>query len=467
VPGNEAREEASGGPEGPFLFVLAGFLLVFAPLVLGGNRPVPLLVMEVVAIAALASMAWHGRGLASVRQLPVPLWLGGALLAVVPLLQLVPLPASWWAGLPGHAPYAASLPFAGPSALEAMRPLSINPRATQYSWLVMLPCLAAFLLALTLAQSRARKLAILFLGVALAEALLGLVQLGASPGSPLFFGNPRGGGVAIGTYVNRNHFAALMAMALPSALLLWFLQVRTRRDAQGERMLLHPRQRDRTFALRIALALPIVFLLVALLFSMSRGGIGAGLLAFSLASLALVPRANAAWSKLAFAAIGAGAIAFSAWIGLTPVLDRFATDRLAPDFHGRLQIAAASVRAAMDFLPFGSGLGTFADVFRRYQPEAMPGFVDHAHNDYAELFLELGVAGVAVVALLVAAYAMRWLALARAWRARSFEHLQVGAGLGMLAMIVHGLVDFNFHIPANAVYFSFLAGVFFRRDGAP
>jgi hypothetical protein len=37
----------------------------------------------------------------------------------------------------------------------------------------------------------------------------------------------------------------------------------------------------------------------------------------------------------------------------------------------------------------------------------------------------------------------------------------VGAGLGTLALILHGAFDFNFHIPANAIYFSFLAGVFF------
>jgi hypothetical protein len=39
--------------------------------------------------------------------------------------------------------------------------------------------------------------------------------------------------------------------------------------------------------------------------------------------------------------------------------------------------------------------------------------------------------------------------------------MRAGAGLGMLAMLLHGLFDFNFHIPANAIYFSFLAGIFF------
>ena len=130
-------------------------------------------------------------------------------------------------------------------------------------------------------------------------------------------------------------------------------------------------------------------------------------------------------------------------------------------FEGRAQIAVASFRAALDFLPFGSGLGTYADVFRRYQVEGLPGFVDHAHNDYAELFLELGVAGVAIAALLGGAYLMRWAQLAPAWRQHGLGYLQVAAGIGMLAMLVHAWADFNFHIPANAIYFSFLAGVFF------
>ena len=38
--------------------------------------------------------------------------------------------------------------------------------------------------------------------------------------------------------------------------------------------------------------------------------------------------------------------------------------------------------------------------------------------------------------------------------------------IGMLAMLVHAWADFNFHIPANAIYFSFLAGVFFHRETA-
>jgi hypothetical protein len=46
-------------------------------------------------------------------------------------------------------------------------------------------------------------------------------------------------------------------------------------------------------------------------------------------------------------------------------------------------------------------------------------------------------------------------------QSRGLGFLQVSAGLGVLAMAIHGAFDFNFHIPANAIYFAFLAGVFF------
>jgi len=148
-------------------------------------------------------------------------------------------------------------------------------------------------------------------------------------------------------------------------------------------------------------------------------------------------------------------------VGLTPILERFAPDELSLSYEGRARIAVATMRAGLEFLPLGSGLGTFADVFRRYQDEGITGFIDHAHNDYAEAFLELGVAGLAIVAVLLLAYAVRWGALLRRGGSRSLGFLQASAGLSMAALAIHGGFDFNFHIPANAIYFSFLSAVFF------
>lgn len=93
--------------------------------------------------------------------------------------------------------------------------------------------------------------------------------------------------------------------------------------------------------------------------------------------------------------------------------------------------------------------------------DPFPGFIDHAHNDYAEAFLDLGVPAAAAIAFLALAFVARLRALLGARQSRSLGYLQLVAGLAMLAMAAHGLFDFNFHIPATAIYFSFLAGVFF------
>jgi O-antigen ligase len=449
------------GASSPVLFWIALALLVAAPLVWGGNRPWPLLALEVAGLAILATMAWTREA----PPLPATLRWGLALLLATPLLQLVPVPASWWASLPGHAPYATALDAAGVN--EGFRAITIHPRATEYAWLVLVPCIAVFLAAQCLGRGEVRTLLLAFVAVACGEAVLGILQVGAGKDSLLLLGNPwAGGGVATGTYINKNHFAGLMAMALPLLVAFWAAETLPQRDRTGERLRSHPRHADAQLARRIGWSLLIVLVLAALLFTRSRAGIGFGLAAFAGASAGLVWSAGTPLIRAVLGVVAALGFLLAAYVGLTPVLERFAPDDLSVGYEGRLQIARAAMRAGLDFLPLGSGLGTFADVFRRYQDADLVGFVDHAHNDYAEAFVEMGVAGLTVIALLAIAYASRWATVASRRRARALGFLQVSAGLSVLALALHGGFDFNFHIPANAIYFSFLAGVFFYEPSS-
>ena len=463
APAASGTADRNGAP-GPVLFWIAAAILVFAPLVWGGNRPVPLLVLECAGLGALLVLAWS-RGLGNTwRALPAPLRWGIGLLAAYPLLQLVPLPPSLWFALPGHGAYAGLLEVAG--VREGWRPLSMNALATEYAWLALLPCVAIFLLVLSLSRREVRKLALVFVVVAIAEAVLGILQVGAGKDSLLRLGNPFGGGFATGTYVNKNHFAALLAMALPVALAFWAVETLPPVDEHGERLREHPRHADAKLARRILWSLLIVLMIAALLFTRSRAGIGCGLAALGAASLGLVWNAATLRLRIVLVSMAGLALLLAAYVGLTPILERFAPEELALSYEGRLRIAAAAMRGGLEFLPFGSGLGTFADVFRRFQSEGLTGFIDHAHNDYAELFLEMGVAGVAIVALLAAAYAMRWGVLATKRLSRTLGYLQVASGIAVLAMAAHGFFDFNFHIPANAICFSFLAGLFFHEPAS-
>jgi O-antigen ligase len=249
-------------------------------------------------------------------------------------------------------------------------------------------------------------------------------------------------------------------MALPVLMALWAAEVLPPLGPKGEVLRDHPRNRDVKLARRLLLTLFMLAVVLALLFTRSRAGIGCGLAMLGLASLTLVWNAGT-HARVILGIVALAALALAAYIGLTPVLERFTADEISLGYAGRARIAAGTFGAALEFLPFGSGLGTFADVFQRHQLESFPGFIDHAHNDYAEAFLELGVAAIAAVLLLMAAYVLRWRQLLAGRLSRSLGYLQVGAGLGTLALILHGAFDFNFHIPANAIYFSFLAGVFF------
>ena len=439
-------------------------MLVFAPLFQGGNRPMPLLVLEGAALAALVALAWSREVVPVWRGLAAPVRWGLALLLAVPLAQLVPLPPQWWAALPGHGAYADVLQAAG--ARDQWRPLSVNPAATEYAWLALLPCVAIFFAVQALARRRVRSLALVFVAVAACEAVLGILQVGAGRGSMLLLGNPFGGGAATGTYINKNHFAALMAMALPLLVAFWAAEVLPPVDTHGQPMREHPRHADAKLARRIFWSLLVVLVMAALLFTRSRAGIGLGLAAFALTSLALVWNSASVGVRVLLGCVAFAALLLAAYVGLTPILERFAPDELSISYEGRLRIALGAVRGGLDFLPLGSGLGTFGDVYRRYQEGGITGFVNHAHNDYAEAFLEMGVAGLAVVALLAVGYLMRWTDVAGRRRSRSRGYLQVAAGLAVLAVALHGAFDFNFHIPANAIYFSFLAGMFFHEPRA-
>jgi O-antigen ligase len=433
-------------------------MLVFAPLFRGGNRPLPLLVLECVGLAILAGIAWTRDPRELWSTLSAPLRWGLAILVVIALLQLIPVPAAVWAKLPGHEAYARVLEIAGASGMRAM---SVHPAATEYSLLALIPTVAVFIAVGQLGRRQLRTLVLVFVGVALAEAVLGILQTGAGRGSWLQLGNPFGGSGATGTYVNRNHFGGLMAMALPVLVAIWASETLPARDAQGQILRGHPRHADARLARRFAWSLAVALVLAALLFSRSRAAIGFGLAAFGATTVLLVWSSATVPVRVALGAVAAVALLLAAYAGLTPIVERFAPDDLSLGYEGRLRLASTAIKAGLDFLPLGSGLGTFGDVFQRYQGEGLVGYIDHAHNDYAEAFLELGVAGVAVVALLAFAVLGRWEALARGASSRSLGLLQVAAGISMLALAAHGAFDFNFHIPANAIYFAFLAGVFF------
>lgn len=443
-------------PCGETVGVWVGALLIFcAPVIRGGNRGVALIALEWLALVVLLAVAWlwmqghraaWGTGATRWGLLLLagsPLW--------VALFQLTPMPLDIWSSLPGRAFYREiqlGLGFSEP----AWRPASLMPDVTRVSVLAGIPVVACFTLGLVCSKDRLPWLFRVCIVAALLQAGLGLGQLG--PSQVLFFDAFFTG--VIGTFANSNHFAGFLAMCLP---LVWLELSRALRDH---------RMNSRGEGALWLWATVLGVLLVAVVATGSRGGIGAAI-AVSVCALLFLPREDEGpiprkrrlvlLAGLVVATLIAAAIQWVGVLGLTP---------MARGVGSRQSMFVETWAAAQVFWPLGSGLGSFAGLYPRFQ-DGVSGrnFVEHAHSDYVQLLMETGALGVVLgllaLALLVAQG--RWLAqqLGSGNGVRSEHESMLAAALGLMALLLHAWVDFNMRIPALAMLGAFLYGVLMRQ----
>ncbi len=444
-------------------FFLLAAVLLFAPLIKGGNRPLPLLTLELAAVLLLAYPLMRPL---FVRRLSGGMLLGLGLLLVLPLLQLLPIPISLWQSLPGREIYAEALAAFGVSGEAGMRPLSLLPQVTEAAWLALLPPLAVFLVAVSLRESALRTLVYLFIAMATLQAILALVQFGGGA-STTFRTSLTDIGTGVGTYVNRNHLAGLLAMALPLALGLLASRIgraqenlRYRSRGWFRRLadtLSHPSRINQT----LIFSAICIAILLGIIFSRSRSGIALAMLGIFLSAIIYGFHIGGRRSSKLVVLFSVLGLALALEVGLAPVLERFSVEGSLED--ARWSIFASSLAAIGLFFPLGSGLGTFPEVYRRFQPDEIGLFVNHAHNDYIEYLFEGGLIAAVVILLFLVVYVRAWPRLLRLPRWGTLSFMQAGAGIGLLMMALHGLTDYNWHIPANAIYYALMAGVFFHR----
>jgi len=221
--------------------------------------------------------------------------------------------------------------------------------------------------------------------------------------------------------------------------------------------------RRREMIVGLALCL-IVFasLLLGLGMARSRAGLALAMLG-GFASLALVRSGGrsggarrAHWWIYAATSAGILLVLQFASVG---ILQRLAAD---PIEDLRWGFAANTVRAAWDFLPFGSGLGTFEPIYQLYETvdQLDESFVNHAHNDYAEIWLTAGLPGL----MLFVAFA-GWAAVSAVgvWRKRSFGSagtltdriLPRAATIVLFLLMIHSFMDYPLRTTTLACLFAF------------
>lgn len=295
-------------------------------------------------------------------------------------------------------------------------------------------------------EARRRFAWVLFLlGVFIAA--LGVVQ--AANGNQFMYGlRPvRAGRDIFGPYYNRNHAASLMSMSFLVGCGLFAARWSMRRGRTAVTAVSDMIASQALFAVLLGIVV------CGIIGTRSRGavlGIAVSLAAVG-AVIGFALNRKSRWT-LHLALLGAG-VCFGTfllkhpwWIGFQ---EYHPTD--AYKMITREEIWRMGLGIVADFPAFGVGLGGFRAAFPAYQRPSMLGIVEHAHNDWLQLLIEGGVAGFIAVA---AGLALLSRHVALAWmRAPSSEARWTGAGVitAVGAFGLHGLVDFSFQIPANAV----------------
>ncbi len=115
-----------------------------------------------------------------------------------------------------------------------------------------------------------------------------------------------------------------------------------------------------------------------------------------------------------------------------------------------------ALQAALDHFPTGVGFGNFQLIYPSYESAAIivSEYVNHAHNDYLELFLE----GSLFAAMLILAY---FILLARRWFSGRMSDMQKAALLGLIFVLIHSLVDYPLRTLSLGVVFAVLNAITF------
>ncbi len=274
------------------------------------------------------------------------------------------------------------------------------------------------------------------------------------------------GGAGMGTFVNRNHFAGYLLMIIPLSIGLLF----AREASQRRRYDTWISRLTSLDGRGILIGFGVILMILGLLFSASRMGISSLLVSFSIIMVTLRNRRGERRFSRKSALILGLAVLWGAWIGLDAVISRFFTT--SEDFHQRWMIWANTSQIVKDFPLFGSGLGTFAQMFPMHRSFHIRGFVSHAENDFLQLTSETGLVG---LGLLLAVFVYLFFNAASRIQALSEgepkRYLAMGGMVGILAIMFHSLVERNIQVPANAFLYTLLWAIVLtttsKRTGNP
>ena len=384
-------------------------------------------------------------GLIAVRRMPLRIWIGGV--CILGLIALYALnPTHRWSQGVGLLPVAHLRWLPG----------SADPQGTGQTLGLAAATWVAFALAFQVPARQIRWLQgiALVAGVGMALAVL-FQRLGPDPTRIREY---------TGIFVNENHFAVFSNLLLPVVLVM---ASRARFRAVQEGQPSSP----------AGLYLLAAFLMAAaVVICRSRAGV---------AVLALLVAAHVGLCRRTVRDYPFVGIPVSAWLRGLGWLSIAAAAGFAVHAFGREWQKLAAIGQEWAFRSgilkdalaawreqpiWGTGPGSFTTVFPYYQSETFAGkTILHAHCEPVQFLMEYGMVGVLVaVAAAVLLFSARAAKSASSDEIPPFADLERRAfGFGLLACVLHSLIDFPLRIPLIALIAAVWAGLWTGTRPAP
>jgi putative inorganic carbon (hco3(-)) transporter len=388
-----------------------------------------------------------------------------ALLGIWALLLLakrVEVPRTLWANRWVLMMWSAWLAWIGWQLLPIQNgPISIMPESTFEQLLVSITYFGLYLLVLLTAGSRDR---LRILGMTI--VLSGLVQ--AMYGSLMVLSGLEYGflakkttqlGWATGTYINRNHLAGYLGICAAMGIGLVIADLRSGGGGNW-RVWLHEFT-ELVFSRKLRIRIFLAIMVVALVLTQSRMGNIAFFTSLLLCgSIYVLLRERRMFLKaiVLFASfLVVDLLIVSEWFGLEKVVERI--EQTNVETERRAHVFPELMRGIEAYRKTGSGLGTFSLAILPYRQVVPTQFYDHAHNDYAQFLIEVGIPGVVILGCLVLITALHAIRVIVGRRNRLRTGTAFGVLMALTFIAIHSAVDFNLQIPANAATLVIMMGM--------
>lgn len=371
-----------------------------------------------------------------------------ALIVALAGAHLIPLPPAVWQSLPGRELVTQVDAAAG--LKDVWRPFTLTPTDGWNAFFSLFVPLAAFLMAIQLDAVHLRKLILPLLLIGALSGLFGIIQAVGNPGGPFYLYRITNNGSAVGLFSNRNHQALFLIAMVP---ILAFFASQAVKTENAKKM-------------RMAAAVGALVMLVPLiLVTGSRQGIVLGLVAlvcgwfiYRTPDVVGVRRRT---ERKSYALAIAGACGVTVLVLLTVMasraeaLKRLLSTNVAEE--SRTQAWEIAARLAIDYLPLGSGSGSFVPVFQRVEPLDFLSHVyfNHAHNDFLEVWLTFGLPGILLILAAITAYVIAVRGVVGRRKER-LDATRLLAATGAAVILLCGLasfVDYPLRVPSIACLF--------------